>query len=164
MLTEIMNKLYFPPSKRLIKLSELQSSEIILAILRLAEFKFPYKYLGDTLGEMNELEFYLDPKMPKDCLGHTTILHPNRIVLNQMIVNGLTSKLLLGVSSNQHELSIVVHELTHLAQMRNPIKFALLNLPVICNYGNEYQANRNQEFAYDKLLLLLEDEIRMRRF
>jgi len=144
-------KLYFPKSHNLQKLTKAQEINITLSIMRLRACRLPHEFFGLYNGEVEKLAVLIDHGMRGTTEGHSSILHPYRVLIRPTIGFGLTSRTGL-VENNQHEISIVVNELTHLAQMRNPIKFAIGNLPAINAYMNEKWANQNQEAAYDALI------------
>ena len=144
-------KLYFPKSHNLQEITRVQEMNITLAVMRLRSCNLPHDFFGLANGEIEKITVLIDHGMRGTTEGHSSVIHPYRVLISPTIGFGLISRSGL-VENNQHEMSIIIHELTHLAQMRNPIKFAIGNLPGINIYMNEKWANENQQAAYDALV------------
>lgn len=118
----------------------------------------PYKFYGSKFQEFKTLNFFTDNGMNyhNGVLGATYFLRPNNVYLAPMIVNTLTWTNNTGIPDNAVAFNTIIHELTHLQQMRIAygLYYLLLNAPWFSWFTLEEQAVQNGHSAQTRLQTL----------
>jgi hypothetical protein len=148
--------LYFPSDENLRRLTSEELDCICVGLANLKCVKLPWGYYEN----IEDIVFYEDKGMTLDSgvLGHTRF-GSKRVILAPLIVDALKWKNMDGIPNNSIAMNTVVHELTHLAQMRwgYGILWAILNAPIICQYTIEKWANENGCKAEEQLQAIYND-------
>lgn len=124
--------------------------DAILDAIKLVVDRLPWRIYGENMSEFNTLEFYCDEGMKNSSiLGYTQFFNNNRVLLNPVICNGLTHKNNAGIPNNEIEMNTIIHELTHLRQMRfcHGLLWPIINSPIIRDFTVEKWACENGSAA-----------------
>lgn len=144
---------YFPDPNNLVPIDDLKVTQIWNAIRGISG-KTPHKFYGEIFEEFVMVEFFVDKGMlfNDGVLGATQFFHPNRVCLSPIIVDNIGWEA-SGVPNNEIAMNTVIHELTHLKQMRIAfgIVYAVLNAPWFSFFTLEKWASENGDAAQNKL-------------
>ena len=120
------------------------------AISLLKNGNFPHKFFQYVEG----VEFLVDPTIVNSSiLGQTSFFSPNRVVLSPLVSKTLMWSNHFGVPNNEMAIETIVHELTHLQQIRDWKWFGwpIIHLPILNLYTVEKWAKENGIAARDYL-------------
>lgn len=147
-----MSGFYFPKKNNLKILSQKEKNKIIEAV-KIIKDKLPHEiYYGyGKNGEiLDKVSFFVDEGMKDNSvLGCISFFKPNQVLLSPIIVEALSWESISGIPNNESAMSTVIHELTHLDQIRwfNGILWPFLNNPLVSFWTTEKWANENGQSA-----------------
>jgi hypothetical protein len=151
---------YFPKKENLVPVNDSVKEAIWKAIV-LLNGEAPHSFWGDTSDVFGRIDFYCDHGMSVESgvLGATSFLNSDRVLLSPLIVQGITWETTTGIPNNETAMNTVIHELTHLHQMRKwfGLFYLFLNAPWFSFFTLEKWANENGVFAQDRLTKLYND-------
>jgi hypothetical protein len=139
-----MGSWYFSKKENLSLISK-NNVESIRKAIELLKDKTPYPFWTE------DVDFYCDKGMSVEngVLGATTFLHKNRVLLSPLVIRIINWETTNGIPNNEVAMNTVIHELTHLQQMRKwyGLFYLLMNIPFICNFTLEKWACANGNSA-----------------
>jgi len=112
----------------------------------------PKPYFGRKFCEFRTLKFFVDNGMNYNngVMGATYFFRPNIVYLSPTTAKALEWKSINGIPNNEIAMRTVIHELTHLQQMRvwYGLYYLILNAPWFSWFTLEKHAYENEEYVY----------------